>query len=64
MIPDCISADIIMPGRLDSVHSMTEMITRFLVLGLPFYEIIAMTNHNPANTLGYNDKLGSLKIGN
>ena len=53
-----------MPGRLDSVHSMTEMITRFLVLGLPFYEIIAMTNHNPANTLGYNDKLGSLKIGN
>ena len=64
LIPDCISTDITMPGRLNSVHSMTEMMTRFLALGLPLDEIIAMTTQNPAMALGYDDRLGSLRIGN
>lgn len=64
LIPDCISTDITMPGRLNSVHSMTEMMTRFLALGLPLDKIIAMTTQNPAMALGYDDRLGSLRIGN
>ena len=34
LLPHCISTDLTVPGRLMTVHSMTEMMTRFLGLGL------------------------------
>ena len=34
LLPHCISTDLTVPGRLRTVHSMTEMMTRFLGAGL------------------------------
>jgi predicted amidohydrolase len=33
LLPHCISTDLTVPGRIHTVHSMTEMMTRFLGLG-------------------------------
>ena len=33
LLPHCISTDLTVPGRIRTVHSMTEMMTRFLGLG-------------------------------
>jgi dihydroorotase len=33
LIPHCISTDLTVPGRVNTVHSLVEMMTRFLGLG-------------------------------
>jgi dihydroorotase len=63
MIPDCISTDLTVPGRLATVHSMTEMITRFLGLGFTLAQVVTMCTANPAKALGLEDRLGSLAVG-
>ena len=64
VIPHCISTDLTLPGRTHTVHSMTEMMSRFLALGFTIDDVVAMSTINPAKALGVNDRLGSLEPGN
>jgi len=63
LLPHCISTDITVPGRIRTVHSMTEMMTRFLGLGFTLEQVVTMCSHNPAAAIGVADRLGSLAIG-
>jgi dihydroorotase len=63
LLPHCISTDLTVPGRLRTVHSMTEMMTRFLGLGFTLEQVITMCTQNPAKAIGMADRLGSLSVG-
>jgi dihydroorotase len=63
LIPHCISTDLTVPGRQATVHSMVEMMARFLGLGFTLEQVIAMCTANPARVLGEQDRLGSLAVG-
>ena len=61
--PRSISTDITIPGRLNTVHSMVEMLSRFLALGFSLEDVIRMATANPAGALGMEGSLGSLAVG-
>ena len=61
--PQSISTDMTPPGRMNTVHSIAEMLGRFMALGFSLEDVIRMTTHNPAGALGMQDTLGSLAIG-
>ena len=61
--PRSISTDMTPPGRMNTVHSMTEMLARFMALGFSLEDVIRMTTANPAQALGMGDTLGSLAVG-
>jgi dihydroorotase len=63
LLPHCISTDLTVPGRLETVHSMTEIMTRFLGLGFTLPQVITMSTANPAKAIGAQDRLGSLAVG-
>src|SRR6266508_4270385 len=63
LLPHCISTDLTVPGRLLTVHSMTEMVTRFLGLGFTVPEVVTMCTANPARAIGAEQRLGSLAVG-
>ena len=63
VIPKSISTDLTIPGRLNTVHSMTEMLSRFLAMGFSLENVIEMATSNPASALGMEDALGSLAVG-
>jgi dihydroorotase len=63
LLPHCISTDLTVPGRLNTVHSMTEMMTRFLGLGFTLPQVVTMCTANPARAIGAHDRLGSLAAG-
>src|SRR5258708_3558027 len=63
LIPDCISTDLTIPGRANTVHSLVEMMARFLGLGFTLEQVIAMCTTNPARVLGEQERLGSLLVG-
>src|SRR5580700_558501 len=63
LLPHCISTDLTVPGRLRTVHSMTEMMTRFLGLGFTLEQVVTMCTYNPAAAIGVADRLGSLVVG-
>jgi dihydroorotase len=46
-----------------TVHSMTEMMTRFLGLGFTLPQVVTMSTANPAKAVGAADRLGSLAVG-
>ena len=62
LLPHCISTDLTVPGRKITVHSMTEMMTRFLGLGFSLEQVVEMSTSNPANAIGEGDRLGSLAV--
>ena len=61
--PHCISTDLTLPGRERTVHSMTEMMTRFLAMGFTMDQVVEQCTINPARALGEQDRLGSLAVG-
>ena len=61
--PRSISTDLTIPGRENTVHSLTEMLSRFLALGFPLEDVIRMSTVNPASALDMEDTLGSLTVG-
>lgn len=61
--PRSISTDMTPPGRMNTVHSMTEMLARFMALGFSLEDVIRMTTANPAQALGMEHTLGSLAVG-
>ena len=63
LLPHCISTDLTVPGRQNTVHSMTEMMTRFLALGFTLEQVVEMCTINPAKALGEEARLGSLGTG-
>jgi dihydroorotase len=63
VLPHCISTDLTVPGRVMTVHSMTEMMTRFLGLGFTLPQVVTMCTANPARAIGAADRLGSLAVG-
>jgi dihydroorotase len=63
LVPDCISTDLTIPGRRDTVHSLVEMMGRFLGLGFTLEQVVAMCTQNPARAIGEQDRLGSLAVG-
>lgn len=63
VVPDCISTDLTIPGRLNTVHSMVEMMARFLGLGFTLEQVITMCTVSPARAIGEQDRLGSLAVG-
>ena len=63
VLPHCISTDLTVPGRARTVHSMTEMMTRFLAMGFTFDQVVTMCTENPAKSVGVDDRLGTLHAG-
>ena len=63
VVPRSISTDLTIPGRLNTVHSMTEMLSRFLALGFSLQDVIRMATVNPASALDMEGSLGSLSVG-
>ena len=63
LVPHCISTDLTLPGRLNTVHSMTEMMTRFLAMGFTLDQVVTMSTLNPAKAVGVEDRLGTLEVG-
>ena len=63
LLPHCISTDLTVPGRRNTVHSLVEMMTRFLGLGFTLEQVITMCTANPARALGEAERLGSLALG-
>ena len=63
LLPHCISTDLTVPGRLETVHSMVEIMTRFLGLGFTLAQVVTMATANPARALGEEGRLGSLAVG-
>ena len=63
LLPHCISTDLTVPGRLMTVHSMTEIMTRFLGLGFTLPQVVTMSTANPAKAIGADERLGSLRVG-
>jgi dihydroorotase len=63
LLPHCISTDLTVPGRIHTVHSMTEMMTRFLGLGFTLAQVVTMCTANPARAIGQERRLGSLAVG-
>jgi dihydroorotase len=63
LVPDCISTDLTIPGRRETVHSLVEMMGRFLGLGFTLEQVIAMCTMNAARAIGEQDRLGSLTVG-
>jgi dihydroorotase len=63
LLPHCISTDLTVPGRQRTVHSMTEMMTRFLALGFTLDQVVTMCTLNPAKAVGQDHRLGTLGVG-
>ena len=63
LLPHCISTDLTVPGRLNTVHSMAEILTRFLGLGFTLLQVVTMATANPARALGEAGRLGNLALG-
>jgi dihydroorotase len=62
LLPHCISTDLTVPGRLNTVHSMMEIMARFLGLGFTLEQVITMSTANPARAIGAEHRLGSLAV--
>jgi dihydroorotase len=62
LLPHCISTDLTVPGRIRTVHSMVEMMTRFLGMGFTLEQVVTMCTSNPARAIGEQDRLGSLAV--
>jgi dihydroorotase len=62
LLPHCISTDLTVPGRIRTVHSMVEMMTRFLGMGFTLEQVVTMCTSNPAKAIGEQDRLGSLAV--
>jgi dihydroorotase len=63
LTPHCISTDLTIPGRANTVHSMVEIMARFLGMGFTLEQVIAMSTVNPARAIGETNRLGSLAVG-
>jgi dihydroorotase len=61
--PDTISSDLHRFNIASPVHDLATTLSKFLLLGLPLDEVIAMATTAPAAALGPESGLGSLAVG-
>ena len=61
--PLSISTDLTIPGRQLTVHSMTEMLSRFLALGFLLEDVVRMSTINPSSAINMQDQIGTLEVG-
>lgn len=64
VVPDVISSDTTSTNTQRApMYNLTDVMSKFLMLGMDVPQIIACTTCNPARVLGMEDKIGSLKPG-
>lgn len=61
--PDTISSDLHRFNIASPVHDLATTLSKFLLLGLPLDEVIAMATTAPAAALGPDSELGTLAVG-
>lgn len=61
--PDSISTDLHRFNIASPVHDLATTMSKFLLLGLPLQEILAMVTMAPAETLGMTGLIGTLAVG-
>ena len=61
--PRSISTDLTIPGRQSAVHSLAEMLSRFMALGFSLADVIRMATSEPAKALDMDGEIGSLAVG-
>ena len=61
--PDTISTDIHSLNMDGPVYDLPTVMTRMLRVGMPISEVIRATTINPAKSIGWDDRIGSLAIG-
>jgi len=62
-LPDTISSDWTEAGRTDQVFDFPNVLSKFLLLGLPLDQVIARGTVNAANTFPAFKDLGTLRVG-
>ncbi|MEZ4570831.1 MAG: amidohydrolase/deacetylase family metallohydrolase [Thermomicrobiales bacterium] len=63
LLPDVIGTDLTARGRGFLVHSLTEIMAKYIALGLSLHDVIRMTTSTSAKVLGLDDKIGRLAPG-
>ncbi len=63
LLPTTMSTDVTKTSVTGPAYGLTVTMSKFLELGLPLEEMIAMTTVNPAKALRIDDRKGSLKPG-
>ena len=63
IMPTAISTDLSQLTLQGPVWSLTETMSKFLMLGLSITDVVRMTTINPARALGMEGRIGSLKQG-
>lgn len=61
--PDTISSDLNLPGRTDQVFDLPNVLSKFLVLGMPLDQVIARATSNAARSFPALNPYGSLRKG-
>jgi dihydroorotase len=61
-LPDSISTDLHIGSMNSGMKDMLNVMSKFLVLGVPLDDVIAMSTWNPAREI-HHDELGSLSVG-
>jgi dihydroorotase len=61
--PDTISSDLNVPGRTAQVFDLPNVLSKFLVLGMPLERVIACATQNAAATFAELRELGALRVG-
>ena len=63
LLPDVIGTDLVYWGRDRLVHSLTEIMGKYIALGLSLHDVIRMTTSASAKVLGIDDRAGKLAPG-
>ena len=61
--PDTISSDLNVPGRAAQVFDLPNVLSKFLLLGMPIDQVIARATINAARTFPAFEDLGTLRVG-
>jgi dihydroorotase len=62
-LPDTISSDLNTPGRTDQVIDLPNVMSKFLLMGMPLNDVIARTTVNSARTFREFASSGTLRTG-
>jgi dihydroorotase len=61
--PDTISTDLSVAGRMDQVFDLPNVLSKFLLMGMPLDQVIACVSTHAAQTFAEFNALGSLRPG-
>src|SRR3712207_3395363 len=62
--PDVISSDLhVFSGNTPGMPFLPWVMSKFLILGFPLEQVVAMATTNPARAIGRDPKLGTLQVG-